>query len=96
MSGGSYEYLFLNEAATTLTNMDHLESMANRLTELGFEDAALETEEVLLACRHFIRRYNARRERLAPVWKAVEWKDSGDTGIKEVEDAIKKYRGDLP
>lgn len=100
MSGGSYEYLCwvdhhspLLEKLATMTGQ--LDEMSTRLAGLGYApDAAAETEELLLLMRQWENRARARIERLADVWKAVEWWDSADWSEERVHEALAKYRGD--
>lgn len=60
--------------------------------ELGYEDAAEETEQIKLMANAFRVRMEIRIDRLRHVWKAVEWYDSCDSGMELVEQAMKKYR----
>ncbi|WP_329521188.1 hypothetical protein [Spirillospora sp. NBC_01491] len=100
MSGGSYNYLcwvthhhpLLEKLATMRGDLD---DMSTRLAELGYApDAAAETEELLLLLRQWENRAQARVNRLADVWKAVEWWDSCDWGEDRVHEALAAYRGD--
>ena len=92
MSGGSYDYLFCTDAFEIHNKIDELNKMRDRLTELGYLDAAKETESVILMLNSFEVRINARIERLNAIWKAVEWFDSSDWGIDDIENEINKYR----
>ena len=92
MSGGSYNYLCFKEAYEIHEHRQDLTDMRDRLTQLGFLDAAKETESILLILDSFEVRIQARIDRLKDVWHSVEWKDSADSGIEAVEEAIKKYR----
>lgn len=96
MSGGSYEYIYdRSDCGELLNRTDVIQEMADRLAGLGYaSDAARETEELLLTLRQFENRINAMHSRLAGVWKAVEWWDSGDWLEDAVRDAIDKYRGE--
>jgi hypothetical protein len=95
MSGGSYDYLYGKDPYSILEAQDDLERMSNRLAGLGYaEDAAKETEEFVLIIRQFLNRAGARIDRLAQVWKAVEWWDSCDWGEEETKKALAKYRGE--
>jgi hypothetical protein len=77
-----------------LERITDLSEMRDRLTEMGYLDAAKETESILLMITAFKVRIEARMERLSNVWHSVEWKDSGDFGMDAVEESIKKYRED--
>jgi hypothetical protein len=96
MSGGSYSYLFAAQDLEDLQAHRHdLEEMANRLAGLGYaQDAARETEELLLLFRQWETRAAVRMQRLADVWHAVEWWDSNDSSEDGVHEALTKYRGD--
>jgi len=92
MSGGSYNYLCYQEFPDIFLKQSDLRDMADRLTELGYKDAAKETEKLMLDIDAIELRIEAKIERLQNVWHAVEWKDSGDSGIEQVEKAINEYR----
>ncbi|MFJ2110634.1 hypothetical protein ACIOEX_01675 [Streptomyces sp. NPDC087850] len=69
--------------------------MADRLAELGYaQDAAAETEELLVMLQQWEIRAQVRAKRLAGVWKAVEWWDSCDSGENGVREALAAYRGE--
>jgi hypothetical protein len=92
MSGGSYNYLCHKEANELENHLDDVESMRDRLIELGHLDIAQETESLILTIKAFKVRINARLSRLQDVWKEVEWYDSGDSGKDSVNEAVDKYR----
>ncbi len=96
MSGGSYNYLFAIQDLEDLQARQYdLEEMANRLAGLGYaQDAARETEELLLLYRQWQVRAETRMRRLADIWHAVEWWDSNDSSEECVHEALAKYRGD--
>lgn len=96
MSGGSYNYLCL---ASDLEDLQarrwDLQEMASRLAGLGYaQDAARETEELLVLFRQWETRAAVRVARLSDVWKAVEWWDSHDSSESNVHEALAKYRGE--
>ncbi len=96
MSGGSYDYLChkgVDELIGSSHDQANLEAMAMRLVGLGYaEDAARETEELLLILRQATVRLQTRLDRLSGIWKAIEWWDSCDSGEDEVHVALQKYR----
>ena len=96
MSGGSYNYLCHTwELDRLLAHESNLDAMSKRLAGLGYaDDAARETEDLLLLLRQWKNRATARLDRLRPVWKAVEWWDSCDWGEDSVHEALAEYRGD--
>jgi len=93
MSGGSYAYLYAKPVNELVSWDREVESMVDRLAGLGYaEDAARESMEFLLELRRARVRLETMQQRLAPVWKAVEWWDSADSGEDEVKDALVEYR----
>lgn len=92
MSGGSYDYICFHEF---LDKEEDLQCMADRLYELGYHDAADQTENVIAALREI-----DENQRLRDAWRAVEWKDSGDTGMDQLRETMKghgwSYAADLP
>lgn len=93
MSGGSYNYLFRVEVCDLMNSIDALESMAERLSGLGYaKDVAAETTNLLISLRSFEIRAEAMRGRLASVWKAMEWWDSNDTSEDEFKEALQGFR----
>ena len=92
MSGGSYNYLYCKDSYDIHERRNELNEMRDRLTELGYLDAAKETESVTLMLDSFEVRLQARLDRLNQVWKSVEWCDSGDSGEDYVKDEVEKYR----
>jgi hypothetical protein len=97
MSGGSYDYLYIKDIDELLHShhQENIEGMAARLAGLGYaQDAAEETESVLLILRQFQVRMQARLNRLSGVWKAVEWWDSCDWNEDSVKEALAEYRKD--
>jgi hypothetical protein len=96
VSGGSYSYLChtWDGLDGLLDKERELEEMADRLAGLGYaEDAARETQELLVQLRQWKVRAQTRMDRLAPVWKAIEWWDSGDYREDTVREELAKYRG---
>ena len=92
MSGGSFNYLCYKDGIDIFERREELKSMRDRLIELGYLDAAKETESILLVMDSFEVRLQARLDRIRDVWQTVEWCDSGDSEKEDVEKAIEKYR----
>ena len=96
MSGGSYNYLCYKDATQLLSaeSDSDIQGMSDRLAGLGYaSDAAMETEQLLLTIRQSRNRIDAIVKRLSPVWRAIEWWDSGDSGEDNVKDSLENYRG---
>jgi hypothetical protein len=86
MSGGSYDYLYFHVAELG-GHSGMLETMAERLEGLPYAtEAAVATRRILESIGD---------EKLAEVWRAVEWWDSGDYGEDQVRQVIEEYRASL-
>ncbi|MFG1963104.1 hypothetical protein [Nonomuraea sp. NPDC049028] len=96
ISGGSYDYLCdIQDLDDLLGHRYNLKQMSARLAGLGWaEDAARETEELLVMLRQWQVRAETRITRLRDVWKAIEWWDSCDWSEDQVREALAAYRGD--
>lgn len=86
MSGGSYNYLYLNVPELG-GHREHLEAMAARLDGLPYAaKAAAATRQILAVLDD---------EALAGVWQAVEWWDSADYSEDQVREAVAEYEEHL-
>jgi hypothetical protein len=96
VSGGSYNYLcWVTDLHDLTQRQSDLGDMVDRLASLGYaQDAARETEELLVMLRQWEVRAGVRLDRLGDVWKAVEWLDSHDWSEDAVKEALAKYRGE--
>lgn len=95
MSGGSYNYLCYKDLSGLLDGSSDkdLQSMADRLAGLGYaNDAALETQNLLLVLRQSRYRIKASLNRLTRLWRSIEWWDSCDSGEDTVKNELTKYR----
>jgi hypothetical protein len=94
MSGGSYNYLCNREADDLLggQGIGDLADMRDRLLELGYEDAAKETDILYQEIIHAQLVVQNRLKRLSPVFHAVEWQDSCDTSAEDTKEVIEKWR----
>ncbi|MFI1723926.1 hypothetical protein [Streptomyces sp. NPDC020489] len=96
MSGGSFDWLYeVQDLEDVQSKQFQLEAMAERLAGLGYaQDAARETEELLVLFRQWQTRVAVRVSRLADLWQAVEYWDSADRTEEAVHAALAKYRAD--
>jgi uncharacterized protein related to proFAR isomerase len=94
MSGGSHNYLCSKDAQDMFDYQatQDLETMASRLIELGYVDAAKETLNLKYIVDQTIVRIEVHQKRLKGVWKSVEWHDSADSGLNQVAEAVEVYR----
>lgn len=98
MSGGSFNYLcFKHEAEDILGSecMESLEGMVARLKSIkGTREAWEATEDLIVKIERVldaVKTIQEEKAELDPVFKAVEWLDSGDWGMEEVERALKEF-----
>lgn len=94
MSGGSFNYLCWSTGEGLFKQQSDLKDMVAALNDLGAEDAAKETRDLLVAIETISKRLDAKVERLSAVWKAVEWMQSGDWDQEELNTALRQYRGE--
>jgi hypothetical protein len=87
VSGGSYDYLHLKCAGELDAEDTNLIRMSDRLRRLNARKALADTELI----RTKLREVDELIHNLAPVWRAVEWRDSGDYGDGEMHAEIDKY-----
>ncbi|MGW4028236.1 hypothetical protein ACWEFL_02770 [Streptomyces sp. NPDC004838] len=94
MSGGSYNYLCHSwDLDDLLAKRGSLEEISQALAALGYaQDAARETEELLVLLRQWETRAGVRLDRLRPVWKALEWWHSSDSSEDTFKAALATYR----
>lgn len=88
MSGGSYNYLCYADHSDIGNKTEDLQEMIDRLKELCFEDIANESYLVL----EHIKKTDKMINKLSEIWKAVEWMDSGDWGLENVNQEIENFR----
>jgi len=96
MSGGSFDYLCFKEADAWVGMQCSREaqSMIDALIAAGAEDAAKETQTILAIADGARVRLEALIEHIGPVWKAMEWWKSGDSGEDSFEAALAKWRAE--
>lgn len=90
MSGGSFDYLCYsaNDIQGLAQRRHQIEAMRDKLTELGYDDIAAKTQDIL----DRFREIEENAAELEGVWHAVEWYVSCDWGLKDVEAAVESHR----
>lgn len=96
MSGGSLDYLYLNNADEMFTNesLRNLKMAINLLEELGHENSkaykdAVEIYNCIDKAMNFV---HDNMEKMQGVLRAAEWNISGDWGAEEVAKAVKEHK----
>lgn len=94
MSGGSWNYLYCKDVDELMngSSTELLQDMADRLNSAGFEDVAKDTQRLVEYIKSASIRIETLFEALSPVFKAVEWFDSGDWGKETLNNEVLKYR----
>lgn len=94
MSGGSWDYLYCKDVDELMngSSVKTLQDMVDRLNSAGFEDVAKDTQRLVEYIKSASIRIETLFETLSPVFKAVEWFDSGDWGEETLNNEILKYR----
>lgn len=98
MSGGSWNYLYCKDVDELMngSSTELLQDMADRLNSAGFKDVAQDTQRLVEYIKSASIRIETLFETLSPVFKAVEWLDSGDWGEETLNNEILKYRNARP
>lgn len=94
MSGGSWNYLFCKDIDELMngSSTELLQDMVDRLNSAGFKDVAKDTQRLVEYIKSASIRIETLFETLSPVFKAVEWFDSGDWGEETLNNEVLKYR----
>lgn len=92
MSGGSWDYLYCKDIDEIMASAEDLQDMSDRLMALGYTDVAQDTQRLVEYVHSARIRIDSLFKALSPVFKAVEWFDSGDWGGETLDDEIWKYR----
>lgn len=98
MSGGSWNYLYCKDIDGLMngSSTELLQDMVDRLNSAGFKDVAKDTQRLVEYIKSARIRIETLFEALSPVFKAVEWFDSGDWGEETLNNEILKYRNVRP
>ena len=89
MSGGSYNYLYMQDAVEIgYEHLHRLRDMADRLEGLGAVMAAADTRRLV---NHIEETSRLLPDELRAVWKAVEWVDSCDSVWGDVSAKVIGY-----
>lgn len=94
MSGGSWNYLYCKDVDELMngSSTELLQDMVDRLNSAGFKDVAKDTQRLVEYIKSASIQIETLFEALSPVFKAVEWFDSGDWGKETLNNEVLKYR----
>lgn len=94
MSGGSWNYLYSKDIEELMNDstIELLQDMSDRLVALGYTDVAQDTQRLTEYIKSANIRIETLFEMLSPIFKAVEWFDSGDWGEETLNNEVLKYR----
>ncbi len=93
MSGGSLNYLYSKTAMGEIAeNVDDIEQVECEMLKRGYKDIAMDARRLIEYIRSAENRIECLAEKLGPVFKAVEWYYSADSGEERIDDAVERYR----
>lgn len=92
MSGGSFNYLCYKETPELFNAIGDLEDVEQYLLQRGDKDIAKDVRRLIEYIESAENRVDVLRENLAGVFKAVEWRSSGDWGEESLQRALDIYR----
>lgn len=87
MSGGSFNYLFVQDVDGLAQQRETIQRMADVLRNSGYESIAKDTEEIL----QLFEQAEQKATKLKDVWHAVEWWVSNDWSEQDAKEAAEKY-----
>lgn len=92
MSGGSFNYLYAKSPDELIEMTDTIKRMRDRLVELKAPRTCVEqTERVLDLIERFWSVMTVRISSLEGVWHGVEWYDSNDWGLDQVQEVFQQF-----
>ena len=94
MSGGSHNYLYCRdeEDLFSWSGVTDLDNMATSMIEHGAINIAKDTLRLKNYIEQTLTRVEVMQESLSKVFRAVEWRDSGDIGEDSLQKAFEEYR----
>lgn len=92
MSGGSYNYLYLKDAAELMNHLAELYDMADELSRLGYVPEAQDMMRLYEYVKSASIRIGVLQEQLKDIMHDVEWYQSCDIGEETLRETIMKYR----
>ena len=92
MSGGSHNYLCYKDVEEIIYETEELECMRDTLIKYGYEDIAKDTQRLVEYIKSAKVRIETLNDLLKPVFKAIEWYESGDTSKESMNEILESYR----
>ena len=97
MSGGSYNYICYKDWDDVLRAEAQVDQMIIRLIQLEKQEypnagqIAHDTKRAFDDMRFALKEFKNQLHYLQPMWKVVEWRDSGDIGDDDLRDGLEQY-----
>jgi len=95
MSGGSYNYLYCVDSTEIEDRLDDLESMAERLVGLGYQDEAKAFFRFIEQVKLMKTKKSSFLEEYNDIMHGVEWTDSGDWSKESFKEFMENRFKDL-
>lgn len=92
MSGGSFGYLCYTQMPDVLNRTTDMEEMEQVLIKMGYTDIAKDVRRLIEYCKSAEIRISVLFEQLKEVFRAIEWKVSGDINEDDLIKKLEKYR----
>ncbi len=94
MSGGGLNYLCYKEPEELFHYLRELEEVEQELLTRGAQDVARDVRRLIEYIKSAEIRISILSEQLNPIFRAVEWRLSGDIGDNSLLKVIEEYRTD--
>ena len=91
MSGGSFNYLCYKDTEDFFKRTDDLEEMKEILEKHGYKNISKDVNSLISYIKDSIRFIDEKREELRPIFKAIEYFESGDIGKEEMYSVFDAY-----
>lgn len=93
MSGGSLNYLYCKDEVNELLNaIPDMEYVEKYLIEEGYKDISMDVRRLIEYILIATNKIKCLSSQLSPVFKAVEWYESGDYSKETLIKVLDKYR----
>lgn len=91
MSGGAFNYLYCDDTEDFFKRADDLEEMKEILEKHGYKNISKDVTSLISYIKDSIRFVDEKCEELRPIFKAIEYFESGDIGKEEMYSVFDVY-----